>query len=97
MPPRGKIAPVTGPAGRDKQQPPGQGATEAERALTRNRAPGSPMGDGRSVQAVSVRASWKRARKVAIWALVTVSEGENVPAAVPLVIPWAAMQAMPAA
>lgn len=48
------------------------------------------------VQAV-VRALWKRARKAAIWALVTVSEGENVPAAVPLVIPRAAMQPMPAA
>ena len=44
-----------------------------------------------------MRASWKRARKVAIWALVTVSEGKNVPAAVPLAILKEAMQPMPAA
>ena len=50
-----------------------------------------------SAQVVSVRAAWKRARKVAIWALVTVSDGENVPAAVPRAIPRAATQPMPAA
>ncbi len=44
-----------------------------------------------------MRAEWKRTRKVAIWALVTVCDGEKVVAEVPVVMRRADMQLMLAA